>query len=91
MYPTVVVVLVETRRSMTDVYDISPSNASNFAAPVSSEARAATLGHLSFAVGPMDSMMDNDSDSQRSRKSESQDRQEYGLEKVILEVKESSD
>jgi len=74
MYPTLVVVLVETRRSMTDIWEITPlSNASQIAGPVASDARAATLEHLSFAIGPIYSTMDNELESQRSRTSQSQD------------------
>jgi len=62
MYPTVVILLVETQRSMTDICEISPSNASKLAA--SSEARPATSGHLSFAVGPVDITTDDEAESQ---------------------------
>jgi len=89
MYPTVVIVLVETQRSMSDICNISPLNASKFAGPVASEVRAATLGHLSFAVGPVHSTTDNEAESQRSHTLQSQDGQEHGLEEVILEIKES--
>jgi len=65
MYPTVVIILVETQRSMADVYDISPSNASKLGGPVASEARPATLGHFSFAVGPIHSMTDNEAECTR--------------------------
>jgi len=90
MYPTVVIVLVETQRSMTDVWEINLSNASKLVGPVASQPHAATLGHLSLAVGQMDCTTDNDSEFQGSRVLQSQDRQEHGLEKVILEVKKSS-
>ena len=44
MYPTVVILLVETHRSMMDICDISPSNASKFTGPaLASEARPATF------------------------------------------------
>ena len=86
MYPTVVIVLVETQRSMTDVCEISPSNASKFAGPVASEARSATLGHISFAVGPVHSATDDEAEPQRLQ---SQGGQERGLEEIILEAKES--
>jgi len=76
MYPTVVIVLVETQRSMTDIC----SNASRVAGPVASEAHPATLGHLSVAVGPVHSMTDNEVESQRSRALQSQGR---GLEVVL--------
>jgi len=89
MYPTVVIILVETQRSMADVCEISPSNAGRLAAPVASEVRPASLGHLPFAVGPVHSTTDNEAESQRSRALESQGGQEHGLEEVILEVKES--
>jgi len=89
MYPAVVIVLVETQRSITDVCEISPSNASKFPGPLASEARHATLGHLSFAVGPIDTTVDNESEYQRSRMLQSQGGHEYGLEEAIPEEKES--
>ena len=91
MYPTVVMLLIETQRSMTDICEISkisPTNASKLAPPVPSEARLANLGHLSSAVGPVRSTTDDEAESQRSRALQSQGGQEHGLE-VILEVKES--
>ena len=88
MYPTAIIVLIETQRSMADVCEISPSNASKFAGPVGSEARPATLGHLSFAVEPIHSTMDSEAGSQRSRALQSQGGHEHDLE-AILEVKES--
>ena len=84
MYPTVVIVLVETQRSMTDICEINVPNAGRLANPMASESRAATLGHLSFAV--MNSTTDNDTKSLSSRASQSKDVQERDLEKVILEV-----
>ena len=63
MYPTVVILLIETQRSMTDICEISPSNASKYAGPGASEARPATPGHLSFAVGPIYSTTDNKAES----------------------------
>jgi len=91
MYPTVVIVLVETQRSMTDVCEIYPSNASKFAGSVASDPRPATLGHLSFAVGPVHSTTDNEAESQRSGTLQSQGRQEQlgASEEVILELKEN--
>jgi len=87
-----VIVLVETQRSMTEVCEINPSNASKLARPVGSEARPATPGHLSFAVGPVHSTTDNEAESQRLRALQSQGAQEHGLEEgVILEVKESQE
>ena len=87
MYPTVVIVLIETqRRPMTD---ICPSNANRFTSLVASEARPATLRQLSFAVGPIHSRTDNEAESQRSRASHRQGGQEHGLEKIIIEVEES--
>ena len=84
MYPTVVMVLVETHRSMTDICEIGPSDASNLAGPRAFETRAATLGHLSFAATY--STMDSESESQRPLASQSQDRSEK--KKVILGTKE---
>jgi len=91
MYPTIVVVLVETRRSMTDICEIGPSNASKIAGSVASdhEARAtsSSLGHSSFAVGPNNSMMDNEgAESPPSCSLQCHDVQERSLEKVILEI-----
>ena len=88
MYPTVVIVLVETQNSMTDICEISPLNTTELAGPVASEPRPASLGHLSFAARPVHSMTDNEAESQLSRTLQSQARQELGLEEVILEVKE---
>ena len=88
MYPTVVIILVKTQRSMTDVCEISPSNAGRLAGPVGSEARPATSGHLSFAAGPVYSTTYTEAESQLSRTLQSQGGQEYNLE-VILEVNES--
>jgi len=78
MYPTVVIILVETQRSITDVCESSPSNASKLAGPPASEARPATLGHLSFAAGSVHSMMDNEVESQYSCALWSQGGQEHG-------------
>ena len=78
-----VIVIVETQRSMADICEIIPWNASTLAAPVVSEARTATLGHLSFAH----STMNNEAESQFSRTLQSRGGQEHGLE-AILEVKE---
>jgi len=89
MYPTVVVVLVESQRSMTDICEISPSNASKFAGPQASDVRPATLGHLSFAGGPIYTTMDMESEYQRSRVLQSQGGQESDPQNVVLEVKES--
>ena len=90
MYPTVVVILVETQRVATDICEIIPSNTSRLAeGPVVSEARPVTPGHLSFAVGQVYSRTDHEAESQRSRVLQSQGGQEYGLEEIILEAKES--
>ena len=85
-----VIVLVKTQRSVMDICDIIPSNASKLVGPVESEARPATLGHLLFAVGPAYSTTDNKAESQRSRTPPNQGRWEYGLEDVVLEVKAQS-
>ena len=88
MYPTVVIVLVETQRSMVDVCEINLFNTSGkLRAPVASEARPGTLGPLSFAIGPIHSKTDDEAESRRSRVLQSQGGQEHGLEDVILEVK----
>jgi len=69
MYPTVVIILVETQRSMADVYEISPSNLSKLAGTVAAyEARPATLGHES-----KHSVVDNGSESELSRALQSQE------------------
>jgi len=86
MYPTTVIVLVETKRSMMDIYEMSLLNASRPAGLVASEARTANLGSLSIAVGPINSAQDNEAGSPPSCAVQSQDVQERGLEKVILEV-----
>jgi hypothetical protein len=85
----VVILLVETQRSMTNVCEISPSNASQLAAPEASEVGPGPLGHLSVAVEPIYGTTDNQAESQRSCALQSQGGQEHGLEEIILEVKES--
>jgi len=77
MYPTVVVVLVETQCLMTDIYECPPPNASTRVGPVASGVRAAG------------SAMDKEAESPPSRALQSEHVQERGLEKVILEVEES--
>ena len=76
MYPTVVVVLVETQRSMMDLCDINPSNANKPAGSVTSEAPLATSEHLPFAVGSVRSTTDTEAESQHSRTLQSQGGQE---------------
>ena len=90
MYPTVVVVLVETQRSMVDVCESDTSNARKLAGPMPHEPRPAALGHPSFALGPVHSTTDNEAESQRSHTGtlQSQGGQDHGLDEVILEVKE---
>ena len=90
MYPTVVMLLVETQRSMMDVYGISPSNATKLGGPVAFEARAATLGHLPSAVDPGNSTtVYTEAETRLSRTLQSRGGQEYDLEEVTLEVRES--
>ena len=89
MYPTVVIVLVDTQRSMTDICESSSSNASRLVGPVASELRPATLGPLSFAVGPAHSTTDNEAESQYLGALQIQGGQEHGLEVILVEVKES--
>jgi len=89
MYPTVVILLVETQRSITEICEIGPLNASTLAGPVASEPRPATLGQLSFAVWPVHSMTDKEAESQRSRTLQSQGGQEYGLVEIILDENDS--
>ena len=88
IYPTIVIVLVETQRSMADVWEISPSNASKFAGPVATEVRPATFGHLSFAVGTAHTSTDIEVELSRSRTLHSRSGQEHGLEEVVLEGKD---
>ena len=85
MYPTVVIVLVETQRSMTDIYEISQSNASKLDTPVASETLPATIGHFSFDVTSVHSTTDNEAESQRSRALGGAGWQEHGLEGVLGE------
>ena len=89
MYPTVVILLVETQRSMTDICDISTLNTSTLADPVASKAWPATSGHLSFAIGLVHNTIDDEAESQRSRALQSRDGQEHSFEEVILEEKGS--
>ena len=67
MYPTVVIVLVETQRSIVDVCEFSPSNVGKLAGPVAAEALPATLGQRSLAVGQIHTTTDNEGECQRSR------------------------
>ena len=79
MYPTIVTILAETQRSMTDMCQISLPNASKLAiaGPAASEAHATTLGHPSFAA--LNITIDNEAESPPSRLVRSQDLQERGL------------
>ena len=66
MYPTLVIVLVKTRRSMTDICEIS--TLSKVADPLASETRDATSNHLAFVVETrqVTFMPDNESHSRRA-------------------------
>jgi len=66
---------------MADICEIRSLNASKFAGSVASA--KARPGHISFAVGPIYTATDNESESQRSCMLQSQDREEHVLEKVI--------
>ena len=79
MYPTIVMLLVENQRSMTDVCEISPSYASKFVgqARVASEARHAK-NNLSFPFRPVHTTTDSEAESQRSHALQSQSGQEHG-------------
>ena len=83
MYPTMVIVLVKTQRSMVDLCAIGPSNAYKPADLVVAQAKAcaATLS----MVGSIHSAMDNELESQRCRAVQNPERREYGVEKAILE------
>ena len=93
MYLTVVILLIETQRSMADVYEISLLDTSKLpqAGTEASEDLSATLGHLSrlpFAVGPMGhSTMGNGAEPSCSRALQRRGRQEHSLD-VIPEVKD---
>ena len=89
MYPTVIIVLVEKHRSMTDICEAGTSDASGLAGLMASEPRPATLGHISFAVGSTYRTMDGESESQRPHVSQSQDREAYSLGNTILDIKGS--
>ena len=89
MYPTVVIVLVETQRSMTDICEISSLSATKLADPMASEARYATLGRLSLADGPVQSITGAKAEFWPSSTFRSQDGQGHDLEEVIVEVKDA--
>ena len=89
IYPTVVIVLVESQRSMADICEISPSIANRMAGPAASETYLANLGHLSLAVAPIHGTTDNEAESQRPRALQARYGQEHGLTDSMLEVKES--
>ena len=90
MYPTMVIFLVETQRSMQDICEICTLSLNKIAGPVASEARPAASGRLSFVVGQVHSttVMGGEPESQLSHSLQRQGGQEHGLEVVILEVKE---
>ena len=82
-----VIMLVETQRSMTDICDSITSIVMAGLAVPDHEARAATLGHPSFAVGAANNGVDGEAHSSQSRTLRSLGVQERGLEKDIqLEV-----
>ena len=71
MYPTFMIVLVESHRSITGICETnSLSDANELAGPVASEARPATVGQLSFMLGPVHTATENEAESQRSRVAE---------------------
>ena len=76
---------------MVDICEISPSTASRLGDSVVSKARPATSGHLSFAAGLAQSTTYDEAESRLSRIFPDQGRQEYGLEGVILEMRERQD
>ena len=67
MYPTVVMVLVESQRPMTEITRSLP-NTHRLAGPVATEARAANLGHPLFSV--LNIMIDNEAESWPSHTAE---------------------
>ena len=83
MIVPLVVVLVETQRSMADICEISPLNASKFAGLVAfqAEACAPTLDseYIPFSFASIHSTMENELESHQST-----DGQEHGLEKASL-------
>ena len=87
MYPTAIIVLIETRRLMVDICEISQSNTIKPVGPGASEARSATLGHVPFVVRPIHSTTDNEAESQLSHTLQGQGGQDHGLGEIILEVK----
>ena len=91
MYPTVVMLLLDTRGSMEDVCEISPLNASQLAGPVVSEARSHLQANspLRCVVRPVHSTMDDKSGFQCLHALQSQGGQEHSLEEIILKVKKS--
>ena len=86
MYPSVVIVLVETQRSMVNVCEIGTSDARKLTGPMASEPRPAALGRLSFVLGPVHGTTDDEAESQRLRALQSQGGQGHSLGEVIHEV-----
>jgi len=77
---------------MADLCEICSSNARSKVTGLvatQAEARAATLEHISFAVGSINSPMENELESQVSGALQTPDGQEHDLEKAIFEAKES--
>ena len=89
-HPTIVMILVETQRSMVDICEISSSNANRLAGLVVSdpEARAATSTHPSLAVGPINSTVNHEAESPPCRALQGDSDVQVGrdLEKAVLEV-----
>ena len=68
MYPTVMILLVQSQRSMADICVISPSNPSKFVGPAVPEARPTALEHpRSIAVRQIYDTMDDEVEPRHSR------------------------
>ena len=73
MYPTAIIVLIETQRSTADICEISTSNSNRL------------TGSLSFAIGTVHITTSNEAESQLSQR---RGGPEHVLEEVTHEVKE---
>ena len=76
MYPAIVILLVETQRSMTVICGISPSNTLNGVSPPALRPMTLEQPPFEFAVGPDEGAIDSVPHPSLSRALQSHDGQE---------------
>ena len=85
-------ILVKIQCSITDLYEVSPSNASELTGPAAPQAEAHAViveRSESFTGRSIHNAIENELESQASCALQSPNGQEHGIEKPILGVKES--